>query len=343
MGVEAGSLSANVYGFTIRAMNPLKIFCDAPLTDSAMRLLREGVAPHEIVLSQKPAASVLAKSEFDPAFSTADIAFGQPNLANVQQAEKLRWMQLSSAGYTRYDTAEFRAWAAGRGLIVTNSSGVYAEPCAEHLFALMMARARRLPEAFKSRDWSGTTPWERLRNSCATLRGQCAVILGFGSIAAQLAKMLAPFGMRIIALRRKPRGDEGVEIVTPDRLAEAFAVADHVVNILPENADSVGFINAARIAWMKPGAAFYNIGRGATVDQEALLDALRSGHLDSAWLDVATPEPLPEDHPLLAAPNCHITPHIAGGHHDEAGTQARHFLANFRRFLEGAPLLDRIM
>jgi len=324
-------------------MSTLKIFCDAPLTPSAMQLLCEGVAPHEIVLPQKPAASVLAKSEFDPAFASVDIAFGQPNLANVRQAEKLRWMQLSSAGYTRYDTPEFRSWAAARGLIVTNSSGVYSEPCAEHVFSLMMARSRRLPEAFKSRDWSGEPAWERLRNACSTLRGQCAVILGFGSIASQLAKMLAPFGMRIIALRRKPRGDEGVEIVTPERLSEAFAAADHVVNILPENADSVRFINAERIAWIKPGAAFYNIGRGATVDQEALLDALRSGHLDSAWLDVASPEPLPEDHPLWAAPNCHITPHIAGGHHDESGTLARHFLENFRRFLAGAPLVDRIM
>jgi phosphoglycerate dehydrogenase-like enzyme len=286
---------------------------------------------------------VLAKSEFDPALATVDIAFGQPNLANVRQAEKLRWMQLSSAGYTRYDTAEFRAWAAARDLIVTNSSGVYSGPCAEHVFALMMAHARRLPEAFKSRDWSGTPGWTRMRNACSTLRGQCAVILGFGSIASQLAKMLAPFEMRIIAMRRKPRGDEGVEIVTPDRLSEAFGIADHVVNILPENADSVRFINAERIAWIKPGAAFYNIGRGGTVDQAALLAALRSGRLDSAWLDVADPEPLPEDHPLLAAPNCHITPHIAGGHHDEAGTQARHFLGNFRRFLAGTPLVDRIM
>jgi phosphoglycerate dehydrogenase-like enzyme len=324
-------------------MSTLKIFCDAPLTDPAMQLLREGVAPHEIILPQKPAASVLAKSEFDPAFAAVDIAFGQPNLANVQQAEKLRWMQLSSAGYTRYDTPEFRGWAAACGLVVTNSSGVYSEPCAEHVFALMMAHARRLPEALQSRDWSGTPGWMRLRNACSTLRGQCAVILGFGSIASQLAKMLAPFEMRIIAMRRKPRGNEGVEIVTPEGLSEAFAVADHVVNILPENADSVGFINAARIAWMKPGAAFYNIGRGGTVDQEALLDALHSGHLDSAWLDVADPEPLPGDHPLLAAANCHITPHIAGGHHDEAGTLARHFLANFRRFLDGAPLVDRIM
>jgi phosphoglycerate dehydrogenase-like enzyme len=152
-------------------MNPLKIFCDAPLGDSAMRLLCEGVAPHEIVLPQKPAAPVFAKLEFDPAFTAVDIAFWQPNLANVRQSEKLRWIQLSTAGYARYDTAEFRAWAAVRGLVVTNSSSVSSEPCAEHVFALMMAHARRLPEAFQSRDWSGTPGWKRLRHLAWAMRG----------------------------------------------------------------------------------------------------------------------------------------------------------------------------
>jgi phosphoglycerate dehydrogenase-like enzyme len=94
---------------------------------------------------------------------------------------------------------------------------------------------------------------------------------------------------------------------------------------------------------MKPGAIFYNIGRGATVDQEALVAALRSGRLGAAWLDVTDPEPLPPGHPLLRAPNCFITPHTAGGHHNEFEMLARHFLDNFRRFINGAPLRDRVM
>ena len=125
----------------------------------------------------------------------------------------------------------------------------------------------------------------------------------------------------------------------PARLAEA----DHVVNILPDSAETRHFFDAARFSAIKPGAIFYNIGRGTTVNQDALLDALRSGRIGAAWLDVTEPEPLPDDHPLWAEPNCFITPHVAGGHTDETKTLVRHFLKNFERFVRGEPLLDRVM
>jgi len=126
-------------------------------------------------------------------------------------------------------------------------------------------------------------------------------------------------------------------------LPQALAAADHVLNLLPDNAESRHFINADRLAAMKPGANFYNIGRGATVDQTALLQALRSGRLGAAWLDVTDPEPLPADHPLRAAPNCFITPHTAGGQVKESEALVRHFVENFHRFLQGTTLSDRIM
>ncbi|MEA3207110.1 MAG: hypothetical protein QOE70_167 [Chthoniobacter sp.] len=321
----------------------VKIFSDSKLSDEAARLLLEGVAPHEIVFPPTPASSVLAKSEPGPAFAGVDVACGQPDLASIRQSERLRWIHLTSAGYTRYDTAEFRALAVARGLIVTNSSSVYAGPCAEHVFAFMLAQTRRLPQALPSRTASGAPEWFQLRHSCSSLRGQQVVILGFGAIASHLVKLLAPFEMQITALRRRPRGDEGVAVVTPERLPDSLSTADHVVNILPDNADSRHFIDAPRLASMKRGAVFYNIGRGPTVEQPALLDALRSGHLAAAWLDVTDPEPLPPGHPLLSAPNCFITPHIAGGHGRESETLVRHFLENFRRFLAGSPLRDRIM
>jgi len=122
-----------------------------------------------------------------------------------------------------------------------------------------------------------------------------------------------------------------------------LATADHVVNILPDNAASLRFISGKRLAEMKPGAIFYNIGRGTTVDQEALAASLRSGHLGAAWLDVTDPEPLPEAHPLRTAPRCFITPHTAGGSGNESETLIRHFLKNLKRFLQGAPLTDRVM
>jgi phosphoglycerate dehydrogenase-like enzyme len=155
--------------------------------------------------------------------------------------------------------------------------------------------------------------------------------------------MLAPFQMRVTALRRNPRGDEGVPTVTPDQLAALLPEVDHVINILPDNADSRGFVDAAFLAALRPGAVYYNIGRGTTTDQIALDQALRSGHLAAAWLDVTDPEPLPADHPLRSAPNCFITPHTAGGHHGEAESLVRHFLANLERFASGQSLVDVVI
>jgi len=169
------------------------------------------------------------------------------------------------------------------------------------------------------------------------------VILGFGSIAERLVEMLAPFEMKITAMRRHPSGRENVATVTPENLAAALSTADHVVDILPDNADSVRFITKERLCQMKRGAIFYNIGRGTTVDQAALVESLHTGHLTAAWLDVTDPEPLPEGHPLLSAPNCFITPHTAGGHRNEGETLVRHFLENFRQFVRNEPLDNRIM
>ncbi|MEO7101016.1 MAG: D-2-hydroxyacid dehydrogenase [Luteolibacter sp.] len=324
-------------------MNSLKIFSDSPLSESSKKFLQDGAAPHEILFPQKAVASVLAKPEPDPAFGLADIAFGQPDLESIRDSRHLKWIHVSSAGFTRYDTPEFRALAAERGLVVTNSSSVYATACAEHVFAFMLAQSRLLPEALRSQTGNGTEEWFRLREDSISLRGQHVVILGFGGIARELVKLLAPFEMKITAMRRTPRGDEGFPTVTPENLPAALASADHVINILPDNAASQGFINAARLTQMKPGVIFHNIGRGTTVNQADLLEALRSGRVGAAWLDVTEPEPLPADHPLRGEPNCFITPHIAGGHRDEAGTLIRHFLKNLRCYTEGLPLHDRVM
>jgi phosphoglycerate dehydrogenase-like enzyme len=324
-------------------MDTYRIFSDAALDESSARILQEGLAPHELIIPKKQVASVLSAPEPDPAFPLADIAFGQPDLESIQRSERLKWIQISSAGFTRYDTAEFRAFAAERGLIVTNSSSVYAAACAEHVFAFMLAQSRLLPQALPSHAANGSAEWFRLRSGSVSLRGQSVVILGFGGIATELLKLLAPFEMRITALRRQPRGNEGVLTVTPEQLPAALATADHVINILPDNEASRNFIDAARLAQMQSGALFYNIGRGTTVDQAALAEALDSGHLAAAWLDVTEPEPLPADHPLRLQPHCHITPHIAGGHRGESGTLVRHFLANWSKFLRGEPLADRIM
>jgi phosphoglycerate dehydrogenase-like enzyme len=324
-------------------MANFRIFSDAPFDDAASDLLRKGSSPHELLLPQIRATSVLAKPTADPQFPLADIAFGQPDIASIRESERLKWLQISSAGFARYDTPEFRALVAERGFVVTNSSAVYATACAEHVFAFLLAQSRLLPHALRSQAPNGSVEWARLREGSVSPRGQRVVILGFGGIARELMKLLAPFDMHVTAMRRHPRGDEGCPTVTEAELAPVLATADHIINILPDNAASENFIDATRLGQMKPGAIFYNIGRGTTVDQAALLESLHSGHLAAAWLDVTDPEPLPSDHPLRAEPNCFITPHIAGGHAGESKTLVRHFLANLRRFEAGEPLVDRIM
>ena len=163
------------------AMSELCIFCDAPLSNSALQLLMQGVAAHELVFPKRAAGSVLTRTEPDSALKRADIAFGQPDIANVMESERLRWIQLTSAGYTRYDTAHFRSWAEARGVIVTNSSGVFAEACAEHVFAFMLAQSRLLPQSLGAplREWiPGVDQTER---ELRALAGSIGCYLGLRS------------------------------------------------------------------------------------------------------------------------------------------------------------------
>ena len=324
-------------------MNTLKIFCDLAADDAVLERLEHELAPHKIIRPCKPAVSVLAKSETDPALLDADVAFGQPDADAVLAAPRLRWVHVSSAGFTRYDTPAFREAAAARGLLVSNSSSVYAEPCAQHALAFMLAQSRRLPAALQTVCGNESAAWLNLREDSTLLRYQNVLILGFGAISLHLVEMLRPFKMTISAFRRKRRGDEPVEIINEQQLPGALAAADHVINVLPDNPASRHFMSAERFSAIKKGAIFYNIGRGTTVDQDALLSALRSGQIREAWLDVTDPEPLPAGHPLLDQPNCFITPHTAGGHRNESQSLVRHFLENFRRFVEDAPLRDRVI
>jgi phosphoglycerate dehydrogenase-like enzyme len=326
-------------------MNELRIFVDFAAPPEAMQLLHAGAVGHQLIFPAAPLASVLAPpAAADRLFATANVAFGQPDPKAIEQACELRWIHISSSGITRYDKPGFRALMAERGIVVSNSASVYCDACAVHALSFILAQARKLPLGLKSRIAGGTAPWQALRASSSTLRGESILIAGYGAIGRRLVELLCPFEMKVTAYRRHPRGDEGVPVITGNQLDRALATqAQHIVNILPDSAETRHFFNRARFAALQPGAIFYNIGRGSTVDQEALLEALRSGRLAAAWLDVTEPEPLPDDHPLWAEPHCHITPHVAGGHIDEFGTLVRQFLSNLNRFVRGEPLADRIM
>lgn len=324
-------------------MKGLRIFCDTAFAEQTMALLRHGTEGHVLVAAQNPAASVLGKSEAGPEIENVEIAFGQPDVADVLRARKLKWIHLTSAGYTRYDTADFRAAMKQRGIQVTNSSSVYAEACVEHVMAFLLAQARMLPQNLSTQCANGAAEWNALREGSRLLIGQRVLIAGYGAIAARLVEVLAPFRMELVAMRRKPRGNEPIRMVKLEDFDTELAAADHVINILPDNAQSRCYFDARRFAQMKQGAAFYNIGRGATVDQNTLAEALETNHLAAAWLDVTDPEPLADDHRLRSAPRCFITPHTAGGFTNEAGALVRHFLDNLQRFVADKPLMDRIL
>ena len=322
---------------------PLTIWCNAKFSDAVTRQLAEGTRAHSLVYSKVTSTSVLAAGQADPALAAADVAFGQPDPAQCLVLPRLRWVEVTTAGYTRYDTPEFQEGFRARGSIFSNVSQVFADPCAQHVLGMMLAFGRQLLPSYRDQLQDRSWHYERRRYDSRLLTGQTVLMLGFGAIGRRLADLLAPFGMTLIAVRRQTRSERGVRIIPEESVTSALASADHVVNILPENASTRNYVNARRLASVKPGARFYNVGRGTTVDQRALLEALQSGRIGAAYLDVFAVEPLPTDDPLWSAPNCYITPHTAGGHHDQDERIVAHFLANLTAFTRSEPMVDRVV
>lgn len=324
-------------------MNPIRIYVDINLSPEGLNKLRTQASACELLLASHEGGASETLMDRNHALQSADIAFGQPDPTAIAEAKKLKWVHISSSGITRYDNPKFRRMVADCNIMVSNSASVYIEPCATHALSFLLAQARKLPIALKTRVAAGTFVWNTLRNSSVTLRGQTIVVIGYGAIGARLAEMLKPFGMNILAYRRTPSTGEGITIVPLEQLSQALQSADHVMNILPDSEETKRFFDHSRFESIKRGAIFYNIGRGSTVDQEALTDVLRTGQLGAAWLDVTDPEPLPDNHPLWSLSNCHITPHTAGGHECESESLVSHFLNNLNLFTRGLPPRDRVM
>ena len=321
----------------------LTIWCNAQFLAADTQLLIEGTKQHRLVFAKTASPLVLVAGQSDPDMAAADIAFGQPDAAQCLALPRLRWVEVTSAGYTRYDTPEFQEAFRARGAIFSNVSQVFADSCAQHVLAMMLALGRQLLPSY--RDQLGDRSWHytERRYDSRLLTGQTVVMLGFGAIGRRLADLLAPFGMTLIAVRRQTRSERGVRIIPEENVSSALAAADHVVNILHDNPSTRNYVNARRIACCKPGARFYNVGRGSTVDERALLEALRSGRIGDAYLDVFETEPLPTDSPFWSLPNCYITPHTAGGRHDQDTAIVQHFLRNLAAFERGEPMVDRVV
>jgi phosphoglycerate dehydrogenase-like enzyme len=311
------------------------IWCNAALSERAERLLVDGLAGHRVIFAEQRLASVLTAGKSDAGIAEADVVFGQPEPAECLRRKRIKWVAVTSAGYGRYDTPEFlEAWRA-RGAVFTTSSSVFAEPCAQHVLAMMLALGRQLLESHAEQLGEKRWMFFERRAVSVLLNGQVVLMLGYGTIARRLTELLAPFGVKIYAVRRRAHSERGVFVIAEERVTAVLGEADHVINLLPDNEATRNYVNARRLGAMKPGARFYNIGRGTTVDERALIQALESGRLGAAYLDVFAEEPLPASSALWTTRNCFITPHTAGGRSDQDVALVRHFLGNFAKFAAG--------
>jgi phosphoglycerate dehydrogenase-like enzyme len=336
------ALTLGVSAYKQRVMSTFTIWTNAFLNDSAEELLVRATTSHRLIIAGKT-DNVLDVGTSDPRILEAEVVFGQPDAEPIVRSSKLRWVHLSSAGYTRYDVQEIRNALKMKSAIMTNSSNVFDEPCAEHLMAWLLADARQLYVSYENQRGPHGWPQNELRQNMRLLAQETIFIVGYGAIGRRLAELLRPYSVSVIGYRRTPQPGTEIRVAGPAQLSGALAEADHVINILPESTETRRFFDAERLQQIKRGARYYSIGRGTTTDQEALARILASGHLSAAYLDVTDPEPLPSDHPLWSTPNCYITPHTGGGHANESLRIVEHFVDNLQRYERAEELINRVL
>jgi len=258
------------------------------------------------------------------------------------KATKLKWVHTSAVAVETLCLPELFA----RGIAVSNTRGVQAVPIAEHVMAVTLALARQIPFVVENQQrarWAQNEfmgerlPW--------LLRGRTLGLIGVGTIGSEIAKRAEAFGMRVIALRRRPAyGTIGhVErVYGKEELAEFLGQCHVLVICAPLTPETHSMMGAMQFAQLPRGAVVINVGRAKIIDTDALMGALEGGHLGGASLDVFPQEPLPSAHPLWRTPRVILTPHTSGfrqGHWDEVVDL---FGDNLDRFLKGEPLKFRI-
>lgn len=328
-----------------------RIRCVYPLADVDRVWLRD----------QYPGVDLVFGGEDTDAWSAAledpdlDVLWSNHPPPSLDRVPRLRWLGMASAGLD--GIARLDPW--GLGLTVTNGSGLHVVPMGEYVLGAVLYASERLEarlDADRAHRWASADEQPRLLGR--RLRGRTAAIVGYGSVGREAARLLAACGVRILALKADPshRRDDGwtepgtgdPEGVIPERivgldgLLDIVAVSDYVVLALPSTPRTREVIDGSVLGAMRLDAWLINVGRGALVDEIALVAALRQRRIGGAVLDVTSVEPLPSGHPLWDAPGCLITPHISGTGdaealwHATAGLMAQ----NLRRYLAGEPLLN---
>lgn len=265
----------------------------------------------------------------------ADAVFGTVPPELFGRAKRLKWIAAARAGLGRswfYDTL------VDSDVAVTGMHGAYNQHLSGHVMAFVLAFARRFDRYLPGqtrRSWA--KDWPML-----DLGSMTAAVVGVGGSGAEVGRLCAAFGMRVIGFDPR-RGDipEGFEAVfPPEQIDEHLAEADFVLITAPETPETRHLFNKERFGKMKQGSYLVNVSRGVLVVTDDLVEALRSGHLAGAGLDVMDPEPLPPDHPLWTMPGVLLTPHVAINGTGYHRTWLNLLIANCRRFSKGEPLTN---
>ncbi|RKP47926.1 D-2-hydroxyacid dehydrogenase [Cohnella endophytica] len=301
------------------------ILCLSEFTAEQQEAVRRAAPDFSIVFGQP------ADGE-DPIYREAEIICGWDAKVKdeaLREGAKLRWLQSWSSGIDSLPLELLEE----RGIRLTDASGVHARSVSETAVAMMLGLSRGIADAIRNQR---TSVWES-PNTLAEMNGGTVAIVGAGEIGREVARIARAFDMRVVAVRRSggtmPEADA---VYDTSRLDDALREADYVVNILPLTNETKHLFDAERFAVMKRSAYFINVGRGATVRTEDLIEALDKGAIAGAGLDVFEQEPLPADHPLWKMPNVILTPHNAGGNTVRNTERlAKLFVSNLETYLSG--------
>ena len=271
-----------------------------------------------------------------PPDAVLDCWSGRRRIAGVlERAPDLPWFHSRSAGLDTVLVPELVASPA----ILTTGRGAFSSSLVEFVIASLLFFVKDLRRLVKSQEAGAWDPFDM-----EMLQGRTLGIVGYGDIGRAAAERVRALGMRVLALRRRPEqsgADPLVdEVLPPERLNELMARADDVLVAAPLTPATRGLVDAAALAAMKPDAVLVNVGRGAVVEEAALVAALREGRIRGAALDVFETEPLPADHPFWSLPNVLLSPHCADNVPGWIEDAMHLFLRNLERFRRGETLLN---